>query len=238
MSKAPRATRWVGLSLIATSLAAVACQQAVRITFEPDELSFREAGATTLITATAVDRKGARVEGAVVNFSSQVPEVASVSPGGLVTAVGYGTTNIVMQVGTSDLIEFVPVAVRLPDHMEVRPGSTTCYIGNSKLIKATVYDRGNKAYEATKVEWSTSNPSIATVDQRGEVVGMGEGDVIITARALGLEGQSSISVSWNPQSKAEINAAKRGGGGGGGGGKSSKSSGDGFSDPRLGIFDD
>lgn len=239
MWESPRATLWVGFGAIALSSMLMACSDISRVTIEPEEISLREAGETAMLQVIGYNKQGKRASGYVLRYQSQAPEIASVSDSGVVTAVGHGTTNIVVIVENSSIMEFVPVSVRLPEKIDIRPGSATCHIGESRLLKATLYDRGGRAYDGTQFEWTSSNTKIATVERNGEVIGLGEGDVIITAKAQGLEGRSNISVSWSLKRLAEIAAEKRGGGGGGGGGgRGKKSSGNGFSDPRLGIFDD
>lgn len=217
-----------------------ACEQATSIGVNPAEINLGSEGATMDIEAEPRTRQGLAAKGVAVTFRSRDPNVATVSPSGTVTAVAHGTTTIEVQVEGTEVMEFVHVVVRLPDQVEVRPTSTTCYIGGVKRLAAKVLDRGGKEIRPVDITWSSSDVTKATVAD-GEVTGVNEGEVTISATALGLEGTSKINVTWAPGQKALLEAEKRGGGGrrGGGGGHGGGGSKEGGGwDPRLSAFGD
>ncbi len=68
-----------------------------------------------------------------------------------------------------------PVEVRLSD------SSVTSVVGNSFKLSAVVYPWG---YDDQRVLWTSSDETIATVDENGVVTGVAEGSAIITATSV------------------------------------------------------
>jgi uncharacterized protein YjdB len=227
--------------VLAATIVLVACGPDVHsLRVEPTEIALNQAGATEQIKAEARDRLGEVPRGVRLTFRSQAPEIAAVSPNGLVTARGHGTTTVVVQAeGTSEM-EFVRVVVRIPDRIELRPAITSCNIGGVRLLKAKVVDHNGTVFQNVPIVWSSSDETKAHVSREGEVQGVAEGDVEIFATALGLKTSSKISVIWGPEQRALLAGEKRGGGGGGGkrgGAKGQGQSGAAW-DPRLSMWDD
>ncbi|MBB3108137.1 uncharacterized protein YjdB/arabinogalactan endo-1,4-beta-galactosidase [Paenibacillus phyllosphaerae] len=129
-----------------------------------------------------------------VVWKSAQPEIASVDPStGLVTAHQAGVAEISVEVDSySNLpggflfVDQVKVAVQdedLPDNtppanVAVSPATAALNVGESAQLQATVLpaEASDKS-----VIWSTSDPSIATVDGNGLVTAIGEGSAVITA---------------------------------------------------------
>jgi hypothetical protein len=209
------------------------------IVVTPAEAVISKAGGTVQLDVEVRDRRGAKVSGFVVEYRSRDPQVATVSSTGLVTAAGHGTTMVDVRLEGTDVMEFVRLVVRLPAKIEVRPRTAECHIGGLKQLSAEVLDHEGKAFQNVSFEWASSDESKARVEN-GEIVGVDEGEILVTAKALGLEGSSKVRITWAPGQKAMIEAEKRfnarasrgrggqknGGGGGDGAG----------TDPRLGMF--
>jgi len=120
---------------------------------------------------------GKPVEGAMLTWSSSNPSVATVNSTGNVTAVAAGTATITAKAGDKTAecvvtIRFVSVTGVVLD----RPTLLINVNGKHKL-GATV----NPAAASVKtVTWSSSNPSIATVDGEGNVTAVAAGETTIT----------------------------------------------------------
>jgi len=215
----------------------VACNSVHVISVNPSDISFSKVGATLQLEVEPRDRRGAKLSSVPMVYQSRDPSVATVSPSGLVTATGHGAATIVVQAQGTDVMEFAHVVVRLAKAMEVRPANTSVYIGGQEKLTAKVLDYDGKVIENVPIAWTVSNEKIATVE-KGTVTGIDEGEVVVTAKGLGLEGQSNIRVQWEPRLKAVIDMEKKGGGRGGrkrGGGGEKQGE---WTDPRLGIFQD
>ena len=78
-------------------------------------------GASATLDATVTDAEGRAVHDSDIEWSSSVPDVASVSPAGVVTAVSPGATDIVASNGES--AGFAHIVVQLDFRLPVSPGS-------------------------------------------------------------------------------------------------------------------
>ena len=136
-------------------------------------------GETVQLTATVLP---SNATDKTVTWASSKLSVATVSSSGLVTAVSEGNSTVTASAGgksTTCLITvssgFVSVASISLDKENItleEEGSTT--------LVATV--KPDDATDKTVV-WSSSNTSIATVDQSGKVTAVKEGFTTITAKA-------------------------------------------------------
>ena len=117
-----------------------------------------------------------------VMWGSSKQSVATVSDAGLVTAVGEGSAKITATV--SGKTATCVVTVTKPEVPVVHVGSVTLdktdaslEIGQSLTLTATVLPE-NAADKS--VEWKSTNPAIAEVDQTGKVTAMSSGSVTIS----------------------------------------------------------
>lgn len=122
-----------------------------------------------------------------VLWSSESNEIATVDENGLVTAVSLGNVNIVATSKEDDsvsqsfaLIISTGEEVAITSLEIVTPESTKLTSGESLTLSLNISPSG-----ATEdVEWTSSDPSIASVS-KGVVTGIKEGSVTITCKAKG-----------------------------------------------------
>lgn len=132
-----------------------------------------------------------------VTWTSSDPKVLYVAPGGRVTAVGSGTATITARVGdtssTSD-----PITVTAPEtpqetvsSIKLSEYSLKLYVGEpGKQLTATVLPAGS----AASVKWTSSNPAVAKVSEKGFVTPVGPGMSIISAEAGGRRVSATAAV--------------------------------------------
>lgn len=114
-----------------------------------------------------------------VNFLSQNEKVATVDANGLVTAVARGTANIVVNSADGNARSTIRITVeQLPQSVKFKKEEYNVVAGKFLKFMATVQpdDTNNK-----KLIWSSSDETIAKVDQTGKVTTKAVGDVTITA---------------------------------------------------------
>ena len=155
-------------------------------------------GETIQLTAQLTDSDGNTLNGRVVTWSSNADEFATVSPGGLVTAVADGGATITATsegiVGTSAItVLYVPVA-----SVDVTPASATIATGASIQLTAVPQDGGGNPLAGRAVTWSSSNTGVAMVASDGLVTGVGQGTATITATSEGISGDAAIEVYAPP----------------------------------------
>jgi uncharacterized protein YjdB len=153
---------------------------------------------TVSLSATVRDSAGTVVTDRVVTWGSNNTGVATVSSGGLVTAVGPGTATITAtsetKSGTSTItVSPVPVGIVI-----VQPGSATTRITGTTQLTAVTEDSVGGVLTGRTVTWGSSDPTVATVSSSGLVTGVAVGTVTITATSEGKNGTSAITVTKIP----------------------------------------
>ena len=118
------------------------------------------------------------VESTVVTFSSEDPDIVEIDEHGVVTAKSRGITSV--SINTGSISKQIKVIVPLElQGISLDKTSATIYKGESLQLNVTF--EPEYAME-TDIEWSSSDESVATVDQFGLVTAHGRGIAVITAR--------------------------------------------------------
>ncbi|WP_419940512.1 Ig-like domain-containing protein [Candidatus Palauibacter sp.] len=178
----------------ATGSARVTVEQAAaRVTVDPPALDFDALGDTIRATATALDEDEHPIPMPAVTWASDDAAVATVDSTGLATATGEGTATITATVGTASGEAQVEVE-QVPDSLQVTSPGSALAVGDSMQFTATVFDRNGHPVGGLTFEWSSSDPAIATVDERGWVMGIAEGSADITAVAGELRASKTLAV--------------------------------------------
>jgi uncharacterized protein YjdB len=165
------------------------------------------AGATTQLTATPRDGAGAPLSGRVVTWGSSAPGVAVVSSTGLVTGVTPGSATISatsegMSGSATITVTAVPVAT-----VTVSPASAPLRVGATVQLTATPRDAGGTALPGRQVDWTSSAPTVATVNSGGLVTAVAPGSATITATSETKAGTSAITVTVVPVSTVTVTPA-------------------------------
>ena len=117
-----------------------------------------------------------------VFWTSSNNDVATVDSSGTVTAVGVGTASIkVMTLDEKTATCNVTVSTQAVTSVEILNAPTKMTIGTKATLTASVLP--NNATDKS-VTWTSSNNSIATVSQTGEVTAIKDGTVTITLRSV------------------------------------------------------
>jgi alpha-tubulin suppressor-like RCC1 family protein/uncharacterized protein YjdB len=150
----------------------------------------------TQATAVAKTVAGTILTGRNVTWSSSNIAVATVDAAtGGVTAIAAGSTNITATIeGIQDseplTVSRVPVA-----SVQVQLDSATINPAQTTMAKAIPRDTAGNALSGRKATWSSSNQTVATVnDTTGEVTGVAKGTASIRATVEGITGESSLQV--------------------------------------------
>jgi hypothetical protein len=109
-----------------------------------------------------------------------------------VTAIGIATVALSC---TSILNDLDSGAV---DHVRVSPDSMDLPIGASAKVAAFPLDASNAFHPGAKTTWTSSDPTIVSVDDTGGLIGAGAGTATITATALGIQGTARVRVGPAP----------------------------------------
>jgi pullulanase len=152
-----------------------------------------EAGTTRILSALVRDQKGNAMPSEKIVWSSSGPHVATVTAKGVVTAVHEGTATITASVGQVSARITVHVGELIPAELSVT-GPNQVYATQSASLTATVKDQYGQVLKGKTISWSSSDDSVATVNSSGEVQGVKQGAVTITARIGSLQAEHKLSV--------------------------------------------
>ena len=143
-------------------------------------------GATLQLTATVSPTEAADK---TVTWKSSNENVATVSSSGLVTAVGNGTTTIIVTTTTGAKTATCNVTVNIAvTEVSLDKNEATLFKrGDTLQLTATVSPSGaaNKS-----LKWESSDETVATVSDSGLVTAVNRGTCTITATALDGSGKS------------------------------------------------
>jgi trimeric autotransporter adhesin len=160
-------------------------------------------GNTATLTATPQDASGNTLSGRAVSWATSNEAVAIVSSSGVVHTVASGSATITAtsegKVGAATIVVIgVPVAT-----VAVAPTSAAIDIGATQQFTATLKDANGNTLTDRDIAWSSSNPSVATVDaSTGVATAVAEGSATITATSEGQSGTATLTV--NPPAVGSI----------------------------------
>ncbi|WP_405283276.1 Ig-like domain-containing protein [Gaopeijia maritima] len=156
-----------------------------------------ERGETVQLSATAFNASNQVVSGVSFAWRSTNTGVAEVSSGGRVTAVGEGSATIVAEAGGRSQSMFVSVSGAVDNSVQsitVQPSSTTLDEGEAQTLQAVARNGSGSIVSGVQFSWTSSDPSIASVNASGRVVGNSAGIATIRAQANGRTGTSTVTV--------------------------------------------
>lgn len=94
-----------------------------------------------------------------------------------------------------------------PATVTVSPATGSVSVGATLALAATVRDAAGQAMQGQAINWSTSNPGIASVSNTGVVTGVSQGGpVTVTATSGGKSGTAAISVTVPPVATVGVTA--------------------------------
>ena len=167
----------------------VACNDVSNVSVDPSTITIEGSG-TTQLTANVAPTDACNK---TVNWTSSNTTCATVNPKGLVTSLAPGTATITATTEDGSKTSTCEVTVSKVDvsGVEINPLSGTIGIGDILKLNAVVSPSNTSN---PKVTWSTSNASIATVSENGEVKSVALGDVVITATTVDRSFTSNCAV--------------------------------------------
>ena len=141
---------------------------------------------------------GAIPAGRTITWRSVTPATASVSANGLVTGVALGAARIAVNAeGAVDTVSFsisnIPVAT-----VRLSPLSPSVVQGGTVQLNATIEDSTGTVVTDRLVDWTSSDPTRATVSATGRVTTTAPGTVTITATSETRSGTAQVTIQPIP----------------------------------------
>lgn len=154
---------------------------------EPASVSLA-VGQTRQLTGTYTDEAG-EDQSAQVQWNTSVPDVASVTSGGLVTAVAPGQAWVVAAAdGLADsTLVTVTDNVNAVAKVEITTAQTTVNVGETLQLAAKAYNGNDEEIPAPIVIWESSNTNVLTISANGTATGQNAGASSVTASVSGIK---------------------------------------------------
>jgi trimeric autotransporter adhesin len=158
-----------------------------------------QVGSTVQIQYILLGSDNSAISGRTVNFSSSNPTVLSVSSQGLVSAVSVGTSKVTLGAeGKLATIDFT-VEKQLVSSIRLTPTIPQLMrVGGTLQMSATPLDNANQPIPDKTINWSTFNPSVASVSSTGLVTALVPGTTTIFAEADNRTASLPVTVTLVP----------------------------------------
>jgi len=190
------------------NISSISTCSVAKIAVAPTSLSLTAGSLTAAtsgtLTATATDGSSAAVSGATFTWTSQNPNVATVTPTAgnsaqaTVTATGAGVTHIQVNSGAATAV-LVPVTVTSgAAPLLVVPNPLVVPVGTKQVLHVVAPTSATGT-----VSWTSSDQTVATVGQDGTVTGVKVGGPITITATLG-SSTGSVQATVIPASAPAI----------------------------------
>ena len=166
------------------------------ISLGQDEITLKNGGSLLLqVIVTPTDAKADNLV-----FESESPEIATVDDKGYIKAISVGTTAVTVKTSDEDVSASVLIHVTENGETTINPTGITLVglsnglsVGSSSQVIANIYP--TNATNKT-IKWTSSDSSIATVDENGKVYGVKGGKcTIIATTSNNISSELEITVS-------------------------------------------
>ncbi len=192
---------FLGAVVLGTAASApVAAQTPVRVQVDPASLTLDVGGRAT-VTARVFDANGNEISAPLFFFSSSRRRLAVDRQSGEVEALKGGDYTIIVGVLTARQVRTqIPVSVTYPpvSRVEFTPQADRFFVGAAVRHTADAYDTADDLRRDVSVQWSTDDPSIASVNRFGVMTAHREGSVVLSARAENVTESHTYRIVANP----------------------------------------
>jgi serine/threonine-protein kinase len=163
-------------------------------------------GEEVALQAAAADRLGVGLRDRVISWRSENPQVAVVSADGVLRGRSVGRVRVHAVSGSG--MAALELRITPPNVTAVRidPGSVVLQSGEALVLKAEVQGGRGSPMRGIPVEWQSSDPAIAAIEQDGTVRGMRFGTARIAATAGGR--RATVAVEVKSPSIATVSGPK------------------------------
>jgi outer membrane protein OmpA-like peptidoglycan-associated protein len=167
---------------------------AATVAVTPATATFNALGATQQFAAAARDPGNSPLAGATFTWTSSNPAVATVSPSGLVTAVGNGTATITGSTSGKTATATVTVA-QMVASVNVTPAtSSLTAAGATSQLAAQALDGNGRPISGKTFTWTSDAAAVATVSGAGMATAVANGVAHVSAATDGKTGSAIVTV--------------------------------------------
>ncbi|HEY0004584.1 MAG TPA: lamin tail domain-containing protein [Pyrinomonadaceae bacterium] len=154
-------------------------------------------GARLQLNARAFDSNGLELSGVIFRWQTSNPSIAAVDQNGVAFGIAEGTAHIkalARGMESAPLLLDVRPRERILTRIEVAPSSATVYLGGTHQFNARAFDQDDKELAGIAFDWSSSDASVATVNEQGLCTTLKAGSAIIRASAKNIESSATLNI--------------------------------------------
>jgi uncharacterized protein YjdB len=179
-----------------------------RVDVNPPVLTMVVGGNATLI-ARVYGEANEQLPTARVFWSSQDPTVVTINQDGVASAVAAGTAQLAASSGGQSRTIAVTVAQRPIALVRITPPAANVITGQTLALQGEAIDGTGSVLPNRVLEWTSSDPAIASVNGTGLVTGVAVGQATVSATGEGKVGTAIVTVV--PAPVVTISVAPNGG---------------------------
>lgn len=154
-------------------------------------------GETATLTAEAKAADGSVLEGRDIAWATENTDIATVSSGGVITAIAEGSTSVTATSEGVSTTAPVTVARRPVATIELAASSDRMLAGGTVTVTAVTRAANGELLTGREVIWSSDAPAVATVTG-GVVSGVAVGSATISAASEGVTAGVVVQVMPKP----------------------------------------
>jgi len=183
------------VSAVSVAAPAPASVSSISIAFTPASLA---PGQTAQAVATPRDASGNPLTGRTIQWASVDPTLATVSSSGVVTAIGAGSVTItassegVTGAATLAVTTAAPATIA---NVVVTIAPATVAAGGSSQATVKLTDAAGNVLTGRTIAWTSSMPSLATINASGTITAIAGGTSTIRATSEGKMGANTVTVT-------------------------------------------
>jgi len=177
-----------------------------RIVAAPTQVTLNP-GQTSQLTVTLTDSAGNVLTGRSISYTTNDAQIATVSATGLVTAVAQGTAQITVSSESQSATVTVTVNAVPVASIRITPTSVSLRISQTARFAAQAFDAQGRQLLNRTFTWISGAPSVATVNQAGDVTAVGTGTAAIFAATEGVSGSATVTVTTVPVASVQVSPA-------------------------------
>jgi len=165
-----------------------------RIQVSQEPILLQALGDNVALSGHGVFASGQAVPGAVPTWESLNPQVARIVGGNRAEAVSNGRTEVVARLGSlaESIVLVVEQRVAI---VELEPALLELDVLEVALLRVQLRDSNrNPIPPGNRVDWTTSDPRVAEVDDNGRVRGLAPGSAEVSALVDGVTGTAAVVV--------------------------------------------
>ncbi len=165
-------------------------------------------GASVQLAAVAHGPSGEVLPGLGATWTTSQPERATVSQGGVVTAVSPGAVRISAAIrGKSGVVDLTVVEPPSPvARVQVSPTGVVLRVGQEREFTARAFDAQDREVQGLDITWTVAAGGVAVHLGNGRVRALAHGYSQVNATVAGVTAASAITVEA-PETVVDVDAA-------------------------------